>query len=189
MKYFYTQDNHGSFVFQGYLLPLIFCILFALLLFERSSSIWGKPQLRCTVMCYMNGDNDLNDEVLHAVDMMETVGSSEHMNIFVLVDGSRNSQHGYGKIWETTRLLRIEKDNQIGVINSPVLRELGERDLGSPQTLEYFIRECMKSPADRYVFCTFAHGQGIIETGSLSIPTKYKSLAISADESSKRLMT
>jgi hypothetical protein len=82
----------------------------------------------------MNGDNDLNNEVLHAVDMMETVGSSKNLNILALVDGSRTSQHGYGRIWERTRLLHITKDDHMGVINSPVLRELGERSWRSADT-------------------------------------------------------
>lgn len=165
------------------------CIVCALLLPHPSLIRWQKSPSKCTVMCYMNGDNDLNDEVLHAVDMMETVGSSEHLNILALVDGSGNCRHGYGKIWDTTRFLRITKDDHIGVIHSPVLKELGELDLGDPKTLEEFIGSCLKFPADRYVFCTFAHGQGIIETGALEIPDRHTSLAISPDVSSNRLMT
>ena len=96
MKRFYIQNDHAPLVLLISLLLLTMCITWSLLLPAHSSNIWERPQLRCTVMCYMNGDNDLNDEVLHAVDMMETVGSSEHLNIFVLVDGSRNSsQSGF----------------------------------------------------------------------------------------------
>ncbi|MDJ0876907.1 MAG: hypothetical protein QNJ02_16670, partial [Desulfobacterales bacterium] len=39
-----------------------------------------------TILCYMNGDNELGQEVLHALDMMETVGSSETINVVALVD-------------------------------------------------------------------------------------------------------
>jgi len=49
-------------------------------------------------MCYMNGDNNLTDEVLHAVDMMETVGSSKHLTILALVDGRRNSSRDMERI-------------------------------------------------------------------------------------------
>jgi hypothetical protein len=148
-----------------------------------------RPAPRCTVMCYMNGDNNLTDEVLHAVDMMETVGSSKHLTILALVDGRRNSHHKYGKDWETARLLYITQDDQIGVINSPVLMEFGELDLGDPQTLEDFITTCLRFPADRYVFYTFAHGHGIIETPVLELPAGHKSIAISKDDSSGRLMS
>ncbi|MDZ7582751.1 MAG: hypothetical protein U5R30_19750 [Deltaproteobacteria bacterium] len=99
----------------------------------------------------MNGDNNLTDEVLHAVDMMESVGSSKHLTILAQVDGRRNSRHEHGKDWETARLLYITQDDQIGVKNSLVLMEFGELDLGDPQTLEDFITTCLRFPADRYV--------------------------------------
>ena len=146
MKRFQEHNDRGPLLLMGSLLLSALCITCALLLSARSSATWEKPPFTCTVMCYMNGDNDLNDKVLHAVDMMETVGSSERLNILALVDGGQNSQHGYGKIWKTTRLLHITKDDHIGAINSPVLRELGEQDLGNPQTLEYFIGACLISP-------------------------------------------
>lgn len=189
MKRVYKKIEHQPFMRGAFFLIPPFCMICALLLPLQSPIIRQKPPSKCTVMCYMNGDNDLNDEVLHAVDMMETVGSSEQLNILALVDGGQNSRHGYGKIWDTARLLHIMKDDHIGVINSPVLEELGELDLGHPQTLERFIESCLEFPAERYVFCTFAHGQGIIETGALEIPNGHKSLAISPDLSSNRLMT
>ena len=40
-------------------------------------------------MCYMNGDNDLAGEILHTVDMMETVVSSQDIDILALVDGRK----------------------------------------------------------------------------------------------------
>lgn len=41
-----------------------------------------------TILCYMNGDNDLSEEVLHTLDMIETAGSSERVNVIALVDGN-----------------------------------------------------------------------------------------------------
>jgi regulator of sigma D len=67
--------------------------------------------------------------------------------------------------------------------------DMGEMDLGDPQTLKDFITICLKFPAERYLFFTFAHGQGVIETEALSPPTRHKSIAISPDHSSGRLMT
>jgi len=189
MKRFYKKIEDGPLAWPVIFFLFGMCGTCALFLLFQHSIRWAKPPSRCTVMCYMNGDNDLNAEVLHAVDMMETVGSSKYLNILALVDGSRNSQHGYGQIWESTRLLHIKKDDHIGVISSPVLQELGELDLGNPETLEKFIKSCLKFPADRYIFCAFAHGQGIIETDSLGTSNRPKSLAISPDASSNRLMT
>ena len=65
---------------------------------------------------------------------------------------------------------------------------MGEQNLGNPETLEYFIKQGLRYPADRYIFCTFAHGRGIIDTRSLRTPGRYKSLAISTDETDGAIM-
>lgn len=140
-------------------------------------------------MCYMNGDNNLANEVLHAVDMMETIGSSEDVDIIALVDGMPGDNGGYGTQWEKTKLLHITKDNEVGVINSPVIEELGEENLGDPQVLESFIKKCLKYPSEKYVFIIFAHGRGIIDTKSLSNQENYKSVLLSPDETGQRAMS
>ncbi len=140
-------------------------------------------------MCYMNGDNNLSNEVLHAVDMMETVGSSEDVDIIALVDGLPGDNGGYGSQWESTKLLHIVKDNEIGVINSPVIEEMGEKNLGDPQVLENFVKKCLKYPSEKYIFILFAHGRGIIDTKSLNTRKSYKSVLLSPDETGHRAMS
>ncbi|NNL78424.1 MAG: hypothetical protein HKO68_19005, partial [Desulfobacterales bacterium] len=135
-----------------------------------------------TVMLYLNGDNNLTHEVLYALDMVETVGSSDDINLIALVDGRPGSGQPYGDAWNGSKLVYVTQDDQIGKINSIVLQDLGEQDLGSPETLENFIKKSLNFPADRYIFCTFTHGRGIIDTGSLTMPGPHKSLAISVDE-------
>ncbi len=142
-----------------------------------------------TVLFYLNGDNDLNHEVLHTVDMLETVGSSAEVNILALVDGRPGSEHGYGNGWEGSRLLYITRDDRIGQINSTVLQDMGEQNLGLPETLEAFIKNGLAYSAERYIFCTFAHGRGIIDTKTYTMPGPHKSLAISVDETDGTYMT
>ncbi|MEE4111201.1 MAG: hypothetical protein V2I40_00210, partial [Desulfobacteraceae bacterium] len=76
-----------------------------------------------TVLCYMNGDNDLANEVLYALDMMETVGSSERVNVVALVDGHPEWLGPYDAAWSRTRLVHLQADPRIGRITSPVLEE------------------------------------------------------------------
>jgi len=144
---------------------------------------------KITIMCYMNGDNNLTQEVLHAVDMMETVGSSADLNILALVDGGGDATQIYGKGWDRTKFLYITQDDRIGAINSPVLADMGEQDLGNPQTLNNFIKACLQFPAERYIFCLFSHGRGIIDTDILQIPGEVKSLYISPDDTSRNVMS
>ncbi len=147
-----------------------------------------SPNKKVTIMCYMNGDNNLANEVLYAVDMMETVGSSQDVDIIALVDGRPGENGGYGAQWENTKLLHITRDDEIGVINSPVIEDMGEENLGDPKVLEKFIKKSLEYPSDKYIFILFGHGRGIIDTKSLDTKRAYKSVLLSPDDTGQRAM-
>jgi hypothetical protein len=149
----------------------------------------GNPSKKYTILFYLNGDNDLTHEVLYALDMLETVGSSDTMNLIALVDGRSGSGQVYGDIWNGSRLVYVIRDDRIGNISSMVLKDLGEANLGAPETLESFIREGLEFQAERYIFCTFSHGRGIIDTKKFTMPGPHKSLAISVDDTDGALLT
>ncbi len=144
-----------------------------------------------TILCYMNGDNDLGQEVLHALDMMETAGSTAAVNVIVLVDSHPRWLGPYDAAWSQARLLHLRADPRIGRITSPVLEEWGEADLGDPQTLERFVRTALsRFPAQRYLFYTFAHGQGVIDTRCYDSPAPpVKSVSFSRDDTSGQKMS
>jgi hypothetical protein len=149
------------------------------------------PLSAVTILCYLNGDNDLGQEVLHALDMMETQGSSAAVNVVALVDGHPRWLGPYDAAWSRTRLIHLRADPQIGRITSPVLAEWGEADLGSPQTLERFVRTALaRFPAKRYLFYTFAHGQGVIDTQRFDPPPPpAKSVSFSRDDTSGKKLS
>ena len=173
---------------KRYLLPVI---LVALLTAFSSSQTFAAPSLKkkVTIMCYMNGDNNLASEVLYAVDMMETVGSSQDVDIIALVDGRPGENGGYGPQWEQTKLLYITKDEEIGVIKSRVIEDMGEKNLGDPWVLKEFIKKSLEYPSDKYVFILFSHGRGIINPKSFADHGDYKSVFLSPDESGQRAMS
>jgi hypothetical protein len=143
-----------------------------------------------TLLCYLNGDNDLAQEVLHTLDMMETVGSSPHVNVVVLVDGHPDWLGDYADAWSGARLHYLESHPEIGRITSPVITEWGEADLGSSDTVEAFVRSALELfPAQRYIFFAFAHGQGVIDTKTLQHESPGKALSISRDATSGSKMT
>lgn len=149
-----------------------------------------RVDVATTVMFYMNGDNDLTDEVLSAVDQMETVGSSTKLNIVALVDGHPGGVTRFGKKWAKTHLLHITPDEQTAQINSIILANWGEQDLGDPENVTRFIRAAIELfPAERYIFCAFAHGKGVIDTGNLTGSRNGKSLSISSDATSQTIMS
>ena len=142
-----------------------------------------------TLLCYLNGDNDLALEVLHTLDLMETIGSSPSVNVVVLVDGHPAWLGPYPETWSGTRLLYLQADAQIGCITSPVIAEWGEADLGSSDTLEAFVRTALRRfPAKRYFFYAFVHGQGVIDTRKHDAQAPGKTMAISRDATSHSKM-
>ncbi len=149
------------------------------------------PASIVTILCYMNGDNDLGQEVLHALDMMETVGSTAAVNVIALVDSHPRWLGPYDAAWSQTRLLHLRADPLIGRITSPVLEAWGEADMGAPQTLERFVRTALaRFPAQRYLFYTFAHGQGVIDTRCYDPPSPpVKTVAFSRDDTDGQKMS
>ena len=154
-----------------------------------SGEATDAPNRSTTVLFYMNGDNDLTDEVLSAVDAIETVGSSTTLQIIALVDGHPIGSQRFGKKWAGTYLLHVTPDRHNGHINSTILADWGELDLGNPETLTKFVRVAIENfPAERYIFCAFAHGKGVIDTGNLTGSSNAKSLSISTDATSQTIM-
>ena len=165
-------------------------VLSALIPGGSGNSGFPGPPSTVTILCYLNGDNDLAAEVLHALDMMETVGSSEAVNVIALVDSHPQWLAPYDAAWARTRLVHLQADPQLGRITSPVIEEWGEADLGNPQTLERFVRTALaRFPAHRYIFYTFAHGQGVIDTRCYSPEQPAKSVSFSRDDTSGHKMT
>lgn len=174
------------------------CLFLYLVLFSVGVGLAGETSVRYpgptskpwTVICYMNGDNDLGIDVLNAVDMMETVGSSDTVNVLALVDAHPAYIEGWEPSWQSTRLLYLQKDHHIGRIHSRIIHEPGELNMADPATLIDFIRFCRTHyPAERYLFAAFTHGRGIIDYRSLSPPENCRSLTICPDRTSSGAMS
>ena len=168
------------------ILYLTLCLLLSPFGAEGLCVIQGESSApTVTILCYMNGDNDLSNEVLHALDMMETVGSSDRVNVVALVDGHPKWLGPYDAAWSRTRLLHLQADPRIGRITSPVLEEWGEANMGTPQTLERFLRTAMATyPAQQYYFYMFAHSQGVLDTRDYGPTQSVKTVSMSRDDTS-----
>lgn len=173
--------------------PLVaFALLLTFLITEKDLNAASGPHAASvTILCYMNGDNDLGQEVLHALDMMESVGSSGAVNVIALVDSHPRWLAPYEADWSRARLVHVQTDPQIGRITSPIIEEWGEADLGNPQTLERFVRTALaRFPAKRIIFYTFAHGQGVIDTRCYDSPPRpAKTVSFSRDDTSGTKLT
>ncbi|MGC8878643.1 MAG: clostripain-related cysteine peptidase [Anaerolineae bacterium] len=124
-------------------------------------SAYGQTETaQWTVLLYYAADNNLEPVIMRELNRIEMIGSTPEVNFVALVD--RHPRYWTGSDnWSDTRLLHIEKDNNLFTITSPVVRKLGEINTGSAETLERFIAWGITTyPAQRYALVISDHGGG-----------------------------
>jgi hypothetical protein len=124
-----------------------------------------------TVMVYLDADNNLENAGIDDINEMEMVGSTSEVNIVVQVDRVpysvlASSNHGYDDDtsngnWTTTRRYYITNDLNPDLISSPLIADLGELNMGDPQTLVDFANwAAINYPAKKYLLVIWNHGGG-----------------------------
>jgi hypothetical protein len=115
-----------------------------------------------TVLVYLDGDNNLEADAVGDFNEMEMVGSTDKVKIVVQLDrikqegGDDDTSSGD---WDTTKRFLVERDDDEGEITSPELEDLGELNMGDPQTLADFIAWGVEEyPAQRYALVIWDHG-------------------------------
>lgn len=120
----------------------------------------ASPRRKWTVMVYMDGDGDLEEYGILNMNQMETLGSDANINMVVQFDRGPGLPATNGD-WQDTRRFLVTKDDNKQLISSPVLQNLGEVDMGTPEALTDFIKWTVaRYPADRYVLVLWNHGAG-----------------------------
>jgi hypothetical protein len=122
---------------------------------DKSTNGWcnANPvqQADWTFIAYLDGDNDLFEFLARELNYMEMVGSTENVNIVVLLDGLS---------YEDTKRYYIIHDEDMGNISSE-FEDLGELNMGDPDTLSDFVCWAIDNyPADNYYLTLNNHGQG-----------------------------
>ena len=124
-----------------------------------------------TIMVYLDADNNLESAGIDDINEMEMVGSTSEVNIVVQVDRIpysvlASSNQGYADNtsngnWTTTRRYYITQDFNPVLINSPLKIDLGELNMGDPQTLVDFANWAANNyPAKKYLLVIWNHGGG-----------------------------
>lgn len=114
-----------------------------------------------TVLVYADADDDiLEQDIWFDINEMELVGSTDQLNIVVQLDRAEGAFSGDGD-WSHTRRYYITQDDNINAINSYLVEEIGEADMGNPQTLVDFMRWGIQNyPAKKYALILSDHGGG-----------------------------
>ena len=130
-----------------------------------------------TVMVYLDSDNNLESVGIDDINEMEMAGSTSDVNIVVQVDRipynvlASNNQ-GYADDasngdWTNTRRYYISQDFDPIQINSQLLNNLGELNMGDPQTLIDFANwGAVNYPAKKYLLVIWNHGGGFRSSSS-----------------------
>lgn len=124
-----------------------------------------------TVMVYLDSDNNLESAGIDDINEMEIVGSTSEVNIVVQVDRIpysvlASNNEGYADDtsngnWTNTRRYYITQDFDPVQINSQFKSDLGELNMGDPQTLVDFASwGVTEYPAKKYLLVIWNHGGG-----------------------------
>lgn len=128
-----------------------------------------------TVMIYLDADNNLESAGINDLNEMEMVGSSSDVNIVVQVDRipysvlAANNQGYFDDTsngdWTNTRRYYITQDSDPYQISSDLKSDLGELNMGDPQTLIDFASWAVANyPAKKYLLVIWNHGGGFRST-------------------------
>ncbi len=124
----------------------------------------GASKAKWTIMVYLDGDNDLEAAALIDLKEMEYVGSTDDVNIIVMIDRAEEDYEyeleGYLDVgsWSDTRIYYVVRDTS-SKIGSRLVKSLGELDMGDPSTLRDFIKFTVENyPADHYMLVIWDHG-------------------------------
>lgn len=105
----------------------------------------------------MDGDNDLEVYVPHDIEELEAVGSTDAVAVLAQIDRIDGYTTGDGD-WTGTRRYRMARHPEPGT-GSELLADLGELDMGDPQTLsDFLLWGAQTAPADRYLVVLWDHG-------------------------------
>jgi hypothetical protein len=115
-----------------------------------------------TVMIYMDGDNNLEEYAIDDLNEMEVSGSTINVNIVVQLDRIIEYDSSNGD-WDTTRRYYVTNDinGYDNNIVSTMIAELGEQNMGDPNTLINFVNWARTAyPATNYLLVLWDHGDG-----------------------------
>ena len=113
-----------------------------------------------TFMVYMDGDNNLEGSAITDLNEMEIAGSTSNVNIVVQLDRVPDHDDSNGD-WTGTKRFYVTKDDDWQMINSDEVQDLGEVNMGDPDTLVDFVEWAATSyPAEHYALVIWDHGGG-----------------------------
>ena len=124
------------------------------------------PAREWTVMVYMNGKSNIEPFALADLNRFETAGSNDKVAIVAEIGRSRgldNDTAADGD-WSGVRRYFVTRDSDPDRIASPLLADLGEKDMGDWKQAADFLKWARAAyPAKKYLFIIWDHGWGWLD--------------------------
>jgi len=114
-------------------------------------------------MVYLDADNNLESAGIDDLNEMEVAGSTDRVKIVVQMDRAvrdwdDDTSNGN---WTGAKRFYVTHDADAALINSSVIADLGEVNMGAPATLQGFIEWAIANyPAQHYALVLWNHGSG-----------------------------
>ncbi len=122
-----------------------------------------------TVMVFLNADNNLEEAGIDDVNEMELAVDTSLYEVYVLFDRTPGYDNSNGN-WTGTRLYRILPDSDPSTINSQLIKDCGELNMGDPATIVWFVDTVRQlSTSDYYWLILWNHGSGWDKGGNYGI--------------------
>ena len=127
---------------------------------------FGEPvpqgEREWTIIAYFDGDNNLEIAALQDLKELEAGFAGSKVEVVVLLDRSKEFTTAMGD-WSGTRAFRLKKSSREDNIDSLMLADFGELNMGDPAVLESFIREAVRVfPSPKTALFMWDHGAGWI---------------------------
>ena len=128
---------------------------------EASQPAVNPAEQKWLVMIYADADDKALEEDIHFdINEVEAADTNDRVQVVVQLDRYAGGYDGDGD-WSGTHRYLITPDDDLDTINSEMVADLGELDMGSSDTLVEFATWAIQTyPADRYVLILSDHGSG-----------------------------
>lgn len=116
-----------------------------------------------TVAIYMNGRSNIEPFAFKDFNRFETVGSNEEVNILVEIGRAKGFKDS-NPDWQGVRRYYVKKDDNPDNINSDLIEDLGNIDMGNWKNAADFLKWVKENyPAKKIMFIIWDHGWGWID--------------------------
>lgn len=118
------------------------------------------PKRLWTVLIYFDADNDIEQYAPEALDDIETSFPASGVEVIALMDRAEGYGNSHGD-WTDARVFRLRRGGEAGKIDSELIAQLGEIDMGDPRTVASFVAAGLRSfPAPHSCLIMWDHGSG-----------------------------